>query len=223
MIADIIIISIVVIFAIIGFSRGIAKTLLNFAGLILSAICAFYLSKALAQFIYDTFLQQTIIANIEQMILDKGTEYALTNSLDAVPQWISAVISFTVGLFGITFNEYEQNMVVVNNITGSIANSIEGALSSVIVTVLTVILVIVLFIILFLIVKRLIKLINRVFRIPVIKQLNQLLGLLLGAGEGIVFVWCVINLLYMIITFMDLSTIQINATGELFRFFCVGY
>ncbi len=222
MIADIIIISIIVIFAIIGFSRGIAKTLLNFAGLILSAICAYYLSKALAQFIYDAFLQQTIVANIEQMILDKGTEYAVANSFDAVPQWISAVISFVVGLFGITLNEYEQNMIKVNNITSSVANSIEGAVSSVIVTVITVILVIVLFIVLFLIAKKLIKIINKVFRIPVIKQLNQLLGLLLGAVEGIVFVWFAVNLFFMIMMFTDSSIIQINTTGDLFRFFCVG-
>ncbi len=223
MIADIIIILIIAIFAIIGFNRGIAKTLLNFAGLILSAICAFYLSKALAQFIYDTFLQQTIISNIEQIILDKGTEYAIANSLEAIPQWISAVISFAVGLFGITLSEYEQNMIEVNNITSSVANSIEGALSSVIVTVITVILVIVLFIVLFLIAKKLIKHINKIFRIPVIKQLNQLLGLLLGAVEGIVFVWFAVNLFFMIMMFTDSSTIQINAIGELFRFFCVGF
>ena len=223
MIADIIIISIILIFAIIGFNRGIAKTLLNFAGLILSAICAYYLSKTLAHFVYDTFLQQTIIANIEQMILDNGTEYALANSFDAVPQWISTVISFIVGLFGITLNEFEQNMVAVNNITSSVANSIEGAISSVIVTMLMVIFVIVLFIVFFVIAKKLIKYINKIFRIPVIKQINQVLGLFIGAVEGFVFVWLAVNLFSMIMFFADLSTINISTTSQLFRFFYIGF
>lgn len=224
MIADIIIVLLIILFAIIGFRRGIAKTLLNLAGLILSAICAYYLSGFIAQFVYDTFLQQSIITNIEQLIQDKGTEYAIANSLEAVPQWISGVISFIVGLFGISLNEYEQNMNVAQSITSSVAHSIEGALSSVIVTTLTVIFAIILFIVLFIIAKKLIKLVSNVFRIPVIKQINQLLGLLLGGIEGMVFVWFAVNLFFAIMMFTDSGMIQSNAvTGELFRFFCIAF
>lgn len=224
MIADIIIIALIVIFAIIGFKRGIAKTLLNIAGLLVSAISAYYLSSIVAQFVYDTFLQQTVVTNIEQLIQDKGMEYAIANSFEAVPQWISGVISFIVGLFGITLNEFEQNMNVTQNITISVAHTIEGALSSVIVTAIGVIIAILLFIIIFIIVKKLIRLVLNVFRVPVIKQVNQLLGCLLGGVEGMIFVWFAVNLFYAIMLFTDPSAIQSGmVTGEVFKFFCVAF
>ena len=224
MIADIIIISIIVIFAVIGFNRGIAKTLLNLAGLILSAIGAYYLSNFIAQFLYDAFIQQTVIDNIEQLIQDKGAEYAIANSFEAIPQWITGVISFIVGLFGITLSEYGQNMTVAQSITNSIANAIEASLSSVIVKALSVILIIILFIILFVLAKKLIKLVNNVFKIPVIKQLNQILGLLLGGIEGMVLVWFAVNLFFGIMLFTDPTMIRSNmVTGDLFRFFCIAF
>ena len=224
MIANIAIISIIVLFAIIGFNRGIAKTLLNIAGLILSAIGAYYLSNFIAQFIYDSFIQQSVITNIEQLIHDKGVDYTIANSLEAVPQWISGILSFLVGLFGITLSDYEQNIGITQSITTSIVESIESTLSSVIVTAITVLFVIVLFIVIFILVKKLIKLLNNVFKIPVIKQLNQILGLLFGGIEGVVIVWFAVNLFFAIMMFTDPGVIRSNlVTGDLFKFFCIAY
>ena len=224
MVADIIIISIIVLCAIIGFNRGIAKTLLNIAGLILSALGAYYLSCFIAQFIYDTFIQQSVIENIEQMIQDNGAQYAMANCFDALPQWISGILSFLVGLFGITLGDYEQNIDIAQSLSTTIAESIESTLSSVIVTAITVLLVIILFVLIFILAKKLIKHVNRVFRIPVIKQINQLLGFLFGVIEGLVIVWFFVNLFFAIMMFTDPEIVHSNlVTGDVFKFFCIAF
>lgn len=222
MIADIIILSIVVLFMIIGFKRGIAKTLLNLAGLVITAISAYYLSTFLSQLIYDTFFKQNIISNLEQIIEQEGIEYAILNCFDAVPQWITVLVSFIVGVFGISIDEFEKNMTFSKDLSLTLAQNIEQTLGSVIVTVFGIILIIVIFILLFILVKKIIMLTLKVFNIPVIKQVNKILGGVLGAVEGIVLVWFAINVFYAIMSFTNPDVIENSAiTGNLFRYFCM--
>lgn len=222
MIADIIILSIVVLFMIIGFKRGIAITLLNLAGLVITAISAYYLSTFLSQLIYDTFFKQNIISNLEQIIEQEGIEYAILNCFDAVPQWITVLVSFIVGVFGISIDEFEKNMTFSKDLSLTLAQNIEQTLGSVIVTVFGIILIIVIFILLFILVKKIIRLTLKVFNIPVIKQVNKILGGVLGAVEGIVLVWFAINVFYAIMSFTNPDVIENSAiTGNLFRYFCM--
>ena len=222
MISDIIIIATIVLFIIIGVKRGIAKTLLNLAGLIFTAIAAYYLSSFLAQLVYDSFLKQTIISNLEQIIEQKGAEYAVMNSFEAVPKWITAITTLFIGLFGVSLEEFQDNMKFSKDISLSLAQNIEATLSSVVTTVLGIILIIVLFIIILILVKKIIKLALVIFEIPVIKQINKLLGGLLGAVEGIVFLWFAINVFYAIMSFINpvlLSNSLIS--GQFSEFFCM--
>ena len=112
MITDIIIVAVIVLFAAIGVKRGLAKTILNIAGLVLAAISAYYLSSFLSQLIYDAFIKQTVINNIQQIIEQNGIDYALSNCLEAVPQWINGILSFIIGIFGMSLNEYQNQLVL---------------------------------------------------------------------------------------------------------------
>lgn len=222
MIANIIIIATIVLFIIIGIKRGIAKTLLNLAGLIFTAITAYYLSSFLAQLIYDNFLKQTIISNLEQIIEQQGIEYAVLNCFDAVPIFITAILSLIFGLFGVSLEEFQKNMSFSKDVSLSLAENIEASLSSTVTTVLAIILIILLFIIILILVKKIIKLALKIFEIPVIKQINKLLGGLLGAVEGIVFLWFAINIFYAIMSFINPVMLDNSfISGDLFNFFCI--
>ena len=127
MITDIIIIAVIVLFTAIGVKRGLAKTLLNLAGLFVTAISAYYLSSFLSQLIYDSFLKQTVINNIQQMVEQNGIDYALSNCLEAVPQWINGILSFIGGILGMSLNEFQNQLSVLSEISSSASQVIESA------------------------------------------------------------------------------------------------
>lgn len=222
MIVDIIIIAIIVLFVIIGVKRGLAKTILNLAGLVLTAVSAYYISSFLSQLFYDMFIKQTVITNTQQIIEQNGIDYAVSNCLEAVPRWINGIISFIVGAFGINLNEFQNQITVPANISSSASQVIESVLAPVVTSVLSIILVIILFIIILIIVKKLVKLVLRIFNIPVIKQINQFLGGIFGLAEGLLIVFIAVNIISMVAGFSNpdlLSNGMFN--GEIFKFFSI--
>lgn len=222
MIVDIIIIAIVVLFVIIGVKRGLAKTILNLAGLVLTAVSAYYISSFLSQLFYDMFIKQTVITNTQQIIEQNGIDYAVSNCLEAVPQWVNGIISFIVGAFGISLNEFQNQITVPANISSSASQVIESVLAPVVTSVLSIILVIILFIIILIIVKKLVKLVLRIFNIPVIKQINQFLGGIVGLAEGLLIVFIAVNIISMAAGFSNpdlLSNGMFN--GGIFKFFAI--
>lgn len=223
MIIDIILIAVILLFAAIGVKRGIAKTLLNLAGLIVTAFLAYYISSFLSQLIYDLFIKQTVITNIQQIIQQNGIDYAVSNSLEAVPEWITGIISFFLGIFGISLNALENQIAIPDNLSASAAQTIESAVRPVVTSLFAIIIIAVLFIIIFIFVKKLIKLVSRVFNIPVIKQINQLFGGILGIAEGFLIVWIAVNIFSMAMQFSnsDLASNELFS-GAVFRFFCMG-
>lgn len=222
MISDIIIIVLIVGFTIAGFKHGISKTLLNIAGLIVTVAAAYYLSDFFAGLIYDCFIEQTVITNLEQLISSNGIDYAVANCFEAVPQWISGILSAILFVFGTDLNSFEKKMAIPSNITSSAVNTVESSLESVITSVFKIILIIVFIIIVSIIVKKLIRLVSKVFNIPVIKQVNKLLGGILGVVEGIIFVWIAVNVFYFITSFTASDILYSNfVAGTLFKLFCV--
>lgn len=222
MIVDIIIIAIIVLFVIIGVKRGLAKTILNLAGLVLTAVSAYYISSFLSQLFYDMFIKQTVITNTQQIIEQNGIDYAVSNCLEAVPQWVNGIISFIVGAFGISLNEFQNQITVPANISSSASQVIESVLAPVVTSVLSIILVIILFIIILIIVKKLVKLVLRIFNIPVIKQINQFLGGIVGLAEGLLIVFIAVNVISMAAGFSNpdlLSNGMFN--GGIFKFFAI--
>lgn len=220
MITDIIIVAVIVLFAAIGVKRGLAKTILNIAGLVLAAISAYYLSSFLSQLIYDAFLKQTVINNIQQIIEQNGIDYALSNCLEALPQWINGILSFIIGIFGMSLNEYQNQLVLSSDFSSSTSQAVENVLAPVVSSVFGMILLVILFILIFIIVKKLIKLISRVFNIPVVKQINQLLGGIFGLAEGLLIVFIAVNIFVIVTEFSNPALLNNELfSGAVFRFF----
>ena len=220
MIADIIIISIIALFVIIGIARGMAKSLLSLAGIVVTAISAYYLSKYCSEYIYDMFVKDNIIRNLEQTIQQYGFEYAANNSIDALPLWIGGMLSGILALFGATASDFNSN--IGTTISESAASAIERAVAPSVIMIFWLLLMIIFFIVIYIIVKKLIKLVLKVFEIPIIKQINKLLGGVLGAVEGLVVVWFAVNIFYTVASISNPELFaELYITGELFKFFCI--
>lgn len=222
MIADIIIVAVIVLFVIIGTKRGIAKTFLSIMGYMAAVALAYYLSGPLSQFIYDAFVKQTVVTNIEHTISESGVQNAMQNCLNALPGWVFALVSFVTGIFGSDTSNLTKFMTISDNASVSAASSIESMVAPVAVSVFKIFLEIILFVILLLIVKRLIRIVLKIFNVPVIRQLNKTLGGILGAVEGVLFVWLAVNIFYAIMFFSNPETVANSlVAGNLFKLLCI--
>ena len=109
MLTNILIISLLVLLALIGAWRGMARTLLNFAAVVLCSIVSDALSGTLAQWIYTSFFRQDVIDSLQRSIDSYGVDAATANSLDSAPSWITGLLSPYLNQSGMSFSETPQS------------------------------------------------------------------------------------------------------------------
>lgn len=211
MLADISIVLIVILFILIGVKRGFAKSVLGIIGLIVSFFAAQFLADFLANAVYNAFLKQTVVDNVNTYINTSGVDYALTQGFSALPDWANGFVSGTVSFLGGNFNELEQGIrETTHSALTTTATTIENTIQTVSVTIFDILFLIILFIVLYIIVRKLIKLVSRLFKLPIIKQVNSVLGGIFGAAEGILIVFLAVNIFA---TFEVLSNPDLLSNG----------
>ena len=203
MIADIIIILIAVLFLFLGIRRGAAKTLLNLAAVGASAVLSHFLASRIAEAVYNGFFRETVLSNLENAITQKGEQFAAQNSIDALPDQLKGITGFFTGIFGVKPEDLQGRLVPSSDVTGEIARAIEEPLAQLCTCVLTVLFTIIFFIVLMIVFKLLIRLALGFFEIPVIRQVNKILGGVLGAVEGVIFVVFLVNIFYIIMSYAN--------------------
>lgn len=217
MLADIIIVAIIILFIIIGVKHGIARTILGIIGLFVTYAVANGLSDWLSQAIYNSFLEETVVENVNNYMNTHGLEYLIDNCLSAIPEWIRWLVS----LFGGGSETVTRYVLQTDGFAVSNASSvISGALETMTVSAMRIVLMIVVFIIVYILIKKLIKLVLKVFKAPVLRQVNGFFGGVLGAVNGVLCVWIAVNLICVIaqITANDITSNEL-INGSLFRFF----
>ncbi len=200
MISGIIILLLVVLLIIHGARRGIAVTLLNLAALAAAVLAAKFLSAVLAQAIYDGAIKPSVTQNIHNMITQGGEQYASQNSLDALPGVIRGLLGLFVSVFGLDLSHTQGRISSSTVQTDKIVSSIEKPIGELAVFVISLILLIVLFIAFLIVFKLLARVALRTFDLPVVRQVNMILGGFIGAVEGIVLVCFLSNLTYLYVS-----------------------
>ena len=218
MISTVLIISIIIVFIIIGVWRGAARTLLNFAALVANTIISNFLSGLIARAVYDAFIKAKVVSNLEGMISGSGEQFAANNSIQALPSGAKNMIGFFTGIFGVTPEQLQGRLVPSSELTRGVAQSIEKPVGELTVSVLSVLLMIVIFVVLAIMFKFLIRHTLRIFELPVIRQVNKLLGGVFGLLEGIVLAFVLVNILYVLLSFINPSLLDNAAfAGGLFN------
>ncbi len=203
MIADCIIILIIVLFVILGARRGIARTVLNVVGLIITFSLAHFLSVVLSQGFYDLFIKENAVNNINSLIASNGIDYTIKNALDTVPDWVASVVSAVTSVFG--GNDSLLNNIVKDSAqnAATASEAIESCVQTVVVGAFRIIFYFLLIIAVYLIIKWLIRLLLKLFDAPVIKQANKFCGGILGFIEGTLIVFLAANIFYTVMLFSN--------------------
>lgn len=221
MVADIIIIAVFALLFFIDFKRGIAITILNVAGLALTGFLAYHISNFLASWVYKAFVQQTLTTNLQQMIDTQGINSAIANSFSALPNWVMGMLGFFLSIFGLDSSVYTNDFQVPNS-AAAVSTSVENLIQPVITGMFRLVIGAVLSIIIFIIIKILVKKLAIVFKIPVVKQINKLLGGVLGLAEAAILVFFAVNIFSGVLEFSNPEMLNNPMiSGAVFKFFSV--
>ena len=222
MVADIIIIAVFALLFFIDFKRGIAITILNVAGVALTGFLAYHISNFLASWVYTAFVQQTLTTNLQQMIDPQGINSAIANSFSALPNWVMGMLGFFLSIFGLDSSVYTNDFQVSNSAAAAVSTSVENLIQPVITGMFRLVIGVVISIIIFIIIKILVKKLARVFKIPVVKQINKLLGGVLGLAEAAILVFFAVNIFSGVLEFSNPEMLNNPMiSGAVFKFFSV--
>lgn len=222
MVADIIIVAVFALLFFIDFKRGIAITILNVAGVALTGFLAYHISNFLASWVYTAFVQQTLTTNLQQMIDTQGINSAIANSFSALPNWVMGMLGFFLSIFGLDSSAYTNDFQVPNSAAAAVSTLVENLIQPVITGMFRLVIGVVISIIIFIIIKILVKKLARVFKIPVVKQINKFLGGVLGLAEAAILVFFAVNIFSGVLEFSNPEMLNNPMiSGAVFKFFSV--
>ena len=175
-IADYTLIGIIIVSMIIGGVKGIIMSVYGLLTTILSVFLAFKFSQPIKDLLVGTSFYNSIHEKIENMV------EALVPNLDSIEDTIVATIN------SLPFPD-DIKLWLINGIDFSQATTKAEAMGGLVVTItdfiIAIIIGIVLFILLIIIFKLLKGLIKKISDLPVIKQVDSIVGAIIGAASGV--------------------------------------
>ncbi len=168
-----------------GARRGLVRTVLMLVGCLVAALAAYFLSAPVADFAYDTFIE----ARVEQSLVERAQaagamqmEIPVASVLGerAAPVADYLVAHGVPQTVTVGFDDLSREGILY-----AAGPALRDVVRPALVGVLTALATVVLFFVMLLLWRLLVRLIDRVFRLPVLNQLNRIGGCVVGALVGI--------------------------------------
>ena len=203
-ILDGIILLICLLCVLIGVKRGFIHSVVRFLGSIIAALLASALGGVLAQWLFDTMFRGAMVEKINSSLQTLGAD----NAAAAASQVLASLPDFLVRALeeaGVTLETVSH---AINSQTSGAAGVVVDYLSPVFVNFLKVLAVIVLFFLFMTIVRLLAALVGDILRLPILKEVDGLLGGVFGFLLAMVSVWVVVAGVMVFMPMLDSGTQQ---------------
>lgn len=195
MILDVIILAFFLLFVIIGYKRGAAKTLLSVVCIGAAVFLASAFGSDVSNLIYDGFFKESIVESVNAATAQSG-EAVTESAVNGLPDYVYSALSH----FGIEkealLKEADSG---VTGLQSTVCSAVEEAVRPVIISIISFFTVIILFLLLMIAFKLLSKLILKLFELPGLNFINRLSGGVLGLAEGVVFVYLLVVLIKLFV------------------------
>lgn len=181
----------------IGYKRGFVKTVAGLVAFLVAALLALLLSGPIAQAIYDSSVDPAVTSTINRY-LEAGNatlEEGVDQALEVLPDYVTNALANT----GV-----QSGADVVEKLSGTdesvpVAQRIsEGVVAPVVLPLLKTICMLLLFLVVYIVATIVLKVLNVVAKLPLLKQLNQGLGLVAGAVSGALWVLVIVSVLQVL-------------------------
>lgn len=220
---DILIAIIFLVFLIIGIKRGAVRTIISFLISICSYFLATYLGKIIANWAYMQFIHTSVENAVTSAM--NGISASDPNAAQGIS---SALPNIVKGIISLSGNETSKLIEdAINNSSQTIANAVDSVVKNSVVAFFTFFITIILFIIIRIILKLTVgKLLNGLFKVNGLKQINSFLGAILSIVCAFFFISFLAFLIKLILPFMNgvpdfLSLESIN-NSYIFKYFYDG-
>ncbi len=201
-ILDAIVIIIIAATAIVGYRRGFIRTIIQLAGCIIAFILALSLSGTVSTMVYEGLLRDSLHEKIETVWSEtvvEGAAQTLTEQTQAVLDTLPGFVQTALDAETITQGIRDS---VGNDQTGTAVAGylVDDLIRPVMVVVIRFIAFLILFTILTLLIRLLEKLLEPLTKLPLVRQTDGLLGLVVGLVKGIVFALVAVTIMQLIAT-----------------------
>lgn len=176
-----------------GVHRGVARSLLGLVGVLAAGFLAATCSQPIAGWVYDATLKNTLLDGLNQSIGAGNGEDVAETVFASLPGWLTGLLQS--GGLG------QQSLGALLTQSGSqTAQAAEMVLRPVIVQILRVILAILLFIVFSILLGMVTHALGKIFRLPLLRQIDGLLGGIAGLLQGVVCCVLVCLLLQLVVS-----------------------
>lgn len=214
-ILDILLLAVFALTIIVCAQRGFVRTVLSMLSVLLALALAVALSRASAPILYDAFVEQPATQLVEKQIDE-------TIDIDGTKQQAIAVIEdLPLGLrelaaaIGVDFDALMREINEKNVASSNIAHRLtEGIVKPIALPILQTLSFFAYYIVLSLLLRLAIRLLDKFTRLPVLKSANKLLGGLLGAVKGILYLILICTVLRLLASFAAESTLAQAVTDS---------
>ena len=178
---------------VIGTKRGFIKTMSKFVAFVVAAVLAGLLASPVAGFVFDSVLAPKVQSTIADGIASSTTSVA--SGIDEAVQGLPGFMQNLLNNNGIT------GQTMIDRVGGSAASATAQAESittrvirPLTLSLLQAVAFLLLFLVLMVVVLLVLKVLDKVFKLPGLKQLNKALGFVAGILSGILWVLLAVSL-----------------------------
>ncbi len=198
-ILDIILVLLLAIFLYDGFKRGAVKSLIDIVGYVVVLTLTSWLAGIVADAVFTTFVWPHVLSEINQALQSSaGSDPAsqVTTLLNSLPSFVSNTLKF----YGVT---QEYLISAAQSSSNNIAEDIMKSISPVFINLIKTVAFSTLLVVLTSIFKVFSRTLNRVFNLPILKQINKLLGLVCGALKCVIIIFITCYIIQIVIPMMS--------------------
>ena len=177
-----------------GYKKGFFKSIAGFIGAVIAMFLAWVLAGLIANALYQGVFREKLIDNISAVLSNDALASFPEKAAQVVAN-LPGFLSNTLNNQGITSSQIEQSLQAAGN---NAAPATADLISPAVIWLLQLLLTVILFFILVILVRLVIKLIGNVFRLPVLRQVDGILGGLFGIFKGVVYIFLVCILLQLL-------------------------
>lgn len=175
-----------------GRKKGFVKMILSIAATIISVLIAHEYSAPVAEWANETFVHEATVNTFAEAIT-----YHLNNGAQAIAEAIPEYIVRAAEAGGVAISSVVSDIGSSVDAVQAAEQIYDGIYGAIISPILSVVAFLVVYAVCNFVLSFGVSFINRIFKLPVLKGLNKLLGGALGAVKGIIVV-CIVSMVLIV-------------------------
>lgn len=205
-IVDAIIIAIIAIVIVRSSKKGFVSSLIDTFAMIIATIVSYMFTPEVSQFVYDSFIKNSVSKGFEKVLDDMNTNAAVADKVDAmIASLPEGAVNLADRLGIINLNAIGAGIhmpgVIDNN--QLITTVLNDFAYNVMITITKVVVFFILFVLATLVLRMVSNFLENINKIPLIGKLNSTLGGVLGVAKAFIIILVVCTVMYFIVSSSD--------------------